>query len=848
MNHLRFCPAGVCVALVATVSALSSFAAGQGLRADYERAARLEATFRDIKVLHARVDAHWTSDGNAFWYRLDGPDRTREYIWVDAIAGTRRPALDQVKFAAALAATTHRPVDPQRLQIDNIEPSDDGHTLNVDVKGKRWSWEIQNDALTAGSGAAAPPPSLPAALDAHPTLRTGEATTITFINNLKEPVNLSWNGFDGKRKRYATIDPGQRYEQNTYAGHVWIVTTVGGRLVAVFESGDSGGDAVIDDRDLATEPTREKPTDFHEYRGSISPDGKTEAFIRDGDLFLRPRERISGEADAQLTRDATADDAYEHNFEWSPDSAYLVARKTQEGDHRKVYLVQSSPPDQLQPKLLSYDYLKPGDRIPTTRLHLFDLRKHREIPISTKDCPTPWSVSDARWDQDSSRFTFEYNQRGHQVYRVLSVDAPSGDVKTIIDEESKTFFDYADKRFIQYLNATREIIWMSERDGWNHLYLYDSQTGKVKNQITRGNWVVRGVDRVDEAKRQIWFRAGGIFGDQDPYYVHYCRINFDGTGLVVMTAGDGTHTIAYSPDGRFIIDRYSRVDMAPVTELRRVSDGKLISPLEKGDLSELEAGGWKSPERFTAKGRDGVTDIYGVIYRPTTFDPARKYPVLEDIYAGPQDSFVPKNFSAYRRDQSMAELGFIVVQIDGMGTNNRSRAFHDVCWHNLGDSGFPDRILWIKAAAAKYPYIDATHVGIYGTSAGGQSALRALEAYGDFYKAAVADCGCHDNRMDKIWWNELWMGWPLGPWYFEQSNVTNANRISGKLLLIVGELDHNVDPSSTMQVVNALIKADKDFDLLVIPNADHGEDGDYGERRRRDFFVRNLLGVEPRAN
>jgi dipeptidyl aminopeptidase/acylaminoacyl peptidase len=249
-----------------------------------------------------------------------------------------------------------------------------------------------------------------------------------------------------------------------------------------------------------------------------------------------------------------------------------------------------------------------------------------------------------------------------------------------------------------------------------------------------------------------------------------------------------------------------------------------------------------------AKGRDGKTDVYGVIFRPTRFDPARKYPVIEEIYAGPQGAFVPKSFRAYHKAQSVAELGFIVVKIDGMGTSHRSKRFHDVCWKNLADSGFPDRILWIRAAAEQRPYMDLTRVGIYGGSAGGQSALRALLGHGDFYQVAVADCGCHDNRMDKIWWNELWMGWPVGPHYAEQSNVTQAHKLQGKLLLIVGGKDRNVDPASTMQVVDALIKADKDFDLLVIPGTGHGAaETPYGNRRRQDFFVRHLLGVEPRS-
>jgi dipeptidyl-peptidase-4 len=304
-----------------------------------------------------------------------------------------------------------------------------------------------------------------------------------------------------------------------------------------------------------------------------------------------------------------------------------------------------------------------------------------------------------------------------------------------------------------------------------------------------------------------------------------------------------------SPDGRFFLDRYSRVDLPPVTELRRSDDGKKICELERADTTALLATGWRAPERFAAKGRDGRTDIYGIIIRPMNFDENKKYPVIEDIYAGPQAAFVPKAFGLGTKQRSLAELGFVIVQIDGMGTNFRSKAFHDVCWKNLGDSGFPDRILWMKAAAAKYPQMDLTRVGLYGGSAGGQSALRGLLAHGDFYKAGAADCGCHDNRMDKIWWNEQWMGWPIGPHYQEQSNVTQAHRLTGKLLLTVGELDSNVDPASTMQVVNALIKADKDFELVIFPGSNHGAGGSpYGVRRRMDFFVRNLLGVEPRRN
>jgi dipeptidyl aminopeptidase/acylaminoacyl peptidase len=355
------------------------------------------------------------------------------------------------------------------------------------------------------------------------------------------------------------------------------------------------------------------------------------------------------------------------------------------------------------------------------------------------------------------------------------------------------------------------------------------------------------VESVDRKARQVWFHAGGIRPGQDPYYLHLCRMNFDGSGLTILTEGDGTHTTTFSPDRRWFLDTWSRVDQPPVTELRRSSDGTRVCELERAEWSRLLATGWTVPERFVAPGRDGKTPIYGIVIKPSNFNPDTRYPVIEEIYAGPQGAFVPKEFGRLTRQHALAELGFVVVQIDGMGTSQRSKAFHDVCWKNLGDSGFPDRILWMREAARSRPWMDLSRVGVYGGSAGGQSSTRALLAHGDFYKVAVSDCGCHDNRMDKIWWNEQWMGWPLGDHYAEQSNVTQAKNLTGKLLLIVGEVDTNVDPASTLQVAAALVRADKDFELLIMPSANHGAaESPYGTRRRQDFFVRHLHGREPR--
>jgi dienelactone hydrolase len=566
-------------------------------------------------------------------------------------------------------------------------------------------------------------------------------------------------------------------------------------------------------------------------------------FVKDHNLHVRP----SGSDKARaLTRDGTEANPYTGHTAWSPDSRKFVGLRTSKGRKRNIYMIESSPDDQLQPKLHPFGYLKPGDRISVTQPYLFDAVAGKEIPLDRKLFSNPYQLNGIRWTRDSKEFSFYYNQRGHQAVRIIGVNAETGKVRAVINEETDTFIDYAHKRYMNWLDSTGEIIWASERDGWNHLYLYDYKTGKVKNQITKGRWIVRSVTRVDTQKRRIWFRASGIRPGQDPYYIHYARINFDGSGLLVLTEGDGTHSIKYSPDRRFFIDTYSRVDLPPVTELRRTSDGKLICKLETADISALLETGWKMPIPFAAKGRDGKTGIYGVIIRPTNFDPKKKYPIIENIYAGPQGSYVRKRFTPWHKAWPVAELGFIIVQIDGMGTSNRSKIFHGVCSKNLADAGFPDRIPWIRAAAKKYPWMDISRVGIFGRSAGGQNAARGILDYPDFYKVSVAYAGCHDNRMDKIWWNELWMSWPVGPHYAASSNATVAHKLRGKLMLIVGELDRNVDPASTMQLANALIKADKDFDLIVIPGGGHRAHP-YGTRRRRDYFVRNLLGVEPRS-
>ncbi len=574
-----------------------------------------------------------------------------------------------------------------------------------------------------------------------------------------------------------------------------------------------------------------------------SPDLLYTAFIKNYNLYIK---NVKTQEETQLSYDGSKGFYYSSFLEWSPDSKKIMAYKVRPGEEHKIYFVESSPKNQLQPKLQDRDYLKPGDQLPFKSPQLFDITSKKHLPIATDLFQEQYSISSFDWKDDSSAFTFEFNQRGHQVYRVLEVNVTDGKVKVIIDETSPTFIDYSGKKYRYNLRKTNQIIWASERDGWNHLYLIDANTGKIKNQITKGNWPVREVIKVDEENKQIYFTASGLDVNQDPYLLHYCRIDFEGKNFKRLTTENGNHKVSFSPDYQFYVDQYSSVDKAPVTLLKSVANPKVDMKLQQADITDLLNTGWKAPEVFSAKGRDGKTDIWGIIVRPTTFDPNRSYPIIEYIYAGPHDSFVPKNFQPYYWSMTaLAELGFIVVQIDGMGTSNRSKAFHDVCWKNLKDAGFPDRKLWMKAAAAKYPYMNIEKVGIHGTSAGGQNAGAALVFNSDFYDVAVASCGCHDNRMDKMWWNEQWMGYPIGPEYEACSNTANAAQMGGNLMLILGELDDNVDPASTMQFADALIKANKNFELVTIPGMGHSSGGDYGERKRRDYFVQHLMGVTP---
>lgn len=575
---------------------------------------------------------------------------------------------------------------------------------------------------------------------------------------------------------------------------------------------------------------------------AVSPDSSLTAFIKNDNVFVRTAQG----AERQLTYDGTLGEYYSARLDWSPDGRFLAVNKIRPvAQKRYVYYVESSPTTQLQPILHQQEYAKAGDELQRKTPCVIDVQEGRVAQCPYERIPNPYDVWGPEWLEDSRTVLFTYNERGHKALRVMAMDAETGAVRTVVDETSQTFVNYS-RTYQRRLAHDTQMIWMSERDNWCHLYLYDIARGKVIRQITKGEWVVRSVVKVDEEQGVIYFTASGREAGEDPYLIHYYKIGLDGKGLTLLTPGNGNHSAEFNPSMTYLVDTYSRVDEAPHTVLRSVSNPADSIELGRASLAALKDSGWVAPEVFAAPGRDGHTPMWGIIVRPTHFDPSRHYPVVEYIYAGPGDAYTPKSFRQYHWDmQSLAELGFIVVQLDAMGTSYRGKAFEEVCYKNLKDAGFPDREAWIRAAAQKYPYIDASRVGIFGASAGGQESTTAVLLHGDFYKAAYSACGCHDNRMDKIWWNEQWMGYPVDSAYIECSNVENAHRLKGALMLCVGELDDNVDPASTMQVANALIKAGKDFELVVIPGAHHTMGEGYGEHKRFDFFVRNLLGVTP---
>jgi len=746
-------------AVVAVLLAASASAQTRALTSDdYARAERFMGYNANPLVLHTVVQPTWLPD-ERFWYRTATENGT-EFILVDAARGTRAPAFDQLKIAAALSAAAGTTYTAYRLPFTQFDFTDNGRAIAFNAGGRRWTCEMAGNTCVGGERRTEPP-------------------------------------------------------------------------------------------------------------SVLSPDGKRAAFIRDYNLWVR--DTASGR-ETRLTKDGVKDFGYATDnagwirsdrpiLLWSPDSKKIATFQQDERGTGETYLVSTNVG---HPKLDAWKSPLPGDDrifmiervvIDVDRARVIRLQMpadpHRSSICDDVECDGPFA--DVEWSADAAQLAFLSTSRDHKDEHLRIADAASGKVRDVLEEKVATYYESGlDAANWRVLPASHEVIWFSERDNWGQLYLYDLQTGRLKNQITTGEGNVTQLVTVDEKNRLLYFRGVGKEKGRNPYFVHYYRIGFDGKNLTLLTPEDGMHSITPSRSGRFFVDSYSTPDVAPSAVVRD-SGGKVVTTLERADITRLVATGWKPPVPFTVKARDGVTDLYGLMYRPTNFDAAGRYPIVNHVYPGPQTGSVgSRSFLAARQDaQALAELGFIVVELDGMGTPWRSKKFHDAYFGDMGDNTLPDQVSGMKQLAQQYSWIDLDRAGIYGHSGGGYAAAGAMFHYPDFFKVGISEAGNHDNRNYEDDWAEKWQGLlekhPDGTTnYDSQANQNFAKNLKGKLLLAHGTADSNVPPSNTLLVVNELIKANKDFDLLMLPNRNHGFGNEpYMVRRRWDYFVRNLLGAEP---
>ena len=613
-----------------------------------------------------------------------------------------------------------------------------------------------------------------------------------------------------------------------------------------------------------------------------SPDGKRIAFIRNWNLFVRD---VASGKETQLSTDGVLDFGYgtpigccdqvtsvrqkrekRPVIVWSADAKKIATYRADERNVKPLYLLETATG---RPVLHTYRYALPGDSvIPRIDVHVFDVESGQHVMsdrgpqdvVNTSCCwlqtDTLWK--DGRWGSGSTdEFFYTQGQRDFKKFELIAVDTKTGKARKILEEKEPTFVELnlnsGGLPNWRVINGNKEVVWFSERDGWGHLYLFDATTGQLKNRITEGTWVVSDIVHIDEVNRLIYFTARGRETGKDPYFRMLYRANLNGTGLTLLTPEDADHTISMPASGHFVVDTYSRPDTLPVTVLR-APDGRVLGAIDKADVSRLKSRGLPLPERFSVKARDGVTDLYGLLYRPSNFDKAKRYPIIDYIYPGPQVGPIGnRTFTVAPRGdaQALAELGFFVFQIDAFGTPLRSKAFHDFYYGNMGDNGIADHVAAITQLGGRYPQIDLTRVGIFGHSGGGFSSTDAMLRFPNFFKVAVSSAGNHDNRSYDYTWGEKYQGIMKkspggGDNYDQQANQLLARNLKGKLLLMYGTLDDNVHPNNTLMVINALIAANKNFDLIVMPNRNHGFAGEpYVIRRTWDYFVKNLLGKEP---
>ncbi len=608
----------------------------------------------------------------------------------------------------------------------------------------------------------------------------------------------------------------------------------------------------------------------------VSPNGKLAAYIDNYNLWVR---NLETNKKTQLTFDGEKDYGYATNnagwiksdgavLKWSPNSDKIA---TFQQDAREVGMMYLTSTNVGHPKLEAWKHPLPGDEkvfeIERVIIHLGNrpktvrLKMNRDLQRgTTTDHIAGWdnTLLDAQWNDEGTKFAFVSGSRDHKIAHLQIADAYTGKVESIHKEEVDTYYESGvDAENWRVLFDSNEFIWYSEKTNWGHIYLYDLKTKKLKNQITSGDWIVRQIKHIDTKNRKIYFSAGGK-EEGNPYHEYYYSVNFDGSNLTNLTPAAGHHSVVFSEDYSMLVDTYSTTTTAPVSVLRN-NNGEKIMDLETADISELEAKNWKAPIEFSVKARDNETDLYGVLFLPSDYDESKKYPVLNYIYPGPQSGSVGYyGFRPVWRDfQAVSELGFAVMAVDAMGTPMRSKSFHDAYYGNMGDNGLPDNITAIKQLAEKYKGMDIERVGIWGHSGGGFASTRAVFAYPDFYDVAVSGAGNHDNRNYEADWGEKWQGLLVEgniegkadgtTNYDNQANQLIAKNLKGKLLITHGSMDNNVPPSNTMLVVEALIKANKDFDMILFPNKRHGYGNmtNYMTRKRWDYFVTHLLDAKP---
>jgi dipeptidyl-peptidase 4 len=605
--------------------------------------------------------------------------------------------------------------------------------------------------------------------------------------------------------------------------------------------------------------------------GVLSPDKRSEAFIRNWNLWLRD---VASGKETQLTTDGVKDFGYATNnagwvhddsaiLVWSPDSKKIA---TFQQDQRKTGEMTLVSTNIGHPKVETWKYPLVGDKditmiervvidVPANKVVRLKMPpdQHRSTQCDDVSCFGGWE--DVQWAKDGKTLAFASTSRDHRDTWLRVADTATGAVRDVFDEKVKTWFESGINAINwRYLPESNEVLWWSQRSNWGHLYLYDLASGKLKRAVTTGDWNVAEVLRIDPASRTIWFTGVGHEAGRDPYFQHLYKANLDGGDITLLSPEDANHAFKLSPDGAHVVDTYSTTTTPPVSVLRDADDGKVLAQIARADITRLQAAGWVAPDDFKVKGRDGKTDLYGLMFKPSNFDPNRKYPIINYVYPGPQVGSVGRRgFSAARGDhQALAELGFVVVAIDGMGTPYRSKAFHDAYFEDIGDSTLPDQVAGMKELAKRHAFIDLDRAGIWGHSGGGNATATAMFKYPDFFKVGISESGNHENRNYEDDWAEKWQGLLRTNKdgttnYDDQANASHAAKLKGKLFLLHGLMDDNVPPSNTLLVVDALVKANKDFDLLLLPHARHGYgvDSFYVMRRRWDYFVEHLLGATP---